>query len=263
MDEEFLKRLGLSIARGVPQMATGFVDLAALPFTMTGLLDEKDVVGGTEYLTQRGLLPPAQDGLLNETTEMVSSALNPAGAVKGGLLGLGMLAGAKGAKAIGSKSGNIENVFSQADELSNEPVGSIRDQWIGGVSGLGDRSSAYDLPYVPGGLDYQEKTQNLVRESLGDNFKGYRLMHKDELEELSSGAMGSDLASFTLDKNIAEKFSNLAAFRNANKDDLLILEMDITPEHVWMMGKPGEKELVVNYGVGYNPSELKITKLKK
>jgi hypothetical protein len=26
--EELLKRLGLSVARGVPQMATGFVDLA-------------------------------------------------------------------------------------------------------------------------------------------------------------------------------------------------------------------------------------------
>ena len=102
MDEEFLRKLGLSIARGVPQMATGMVDMAAMPFTMTGLLDEKDVVGGTAYLTEMGLLPPPQEGLLNETTELVSSALNPAGAVKGGLLGLGALgtmAGAKGAKS--------------------------------------------------------------------------------------------------------------------------------------------------------------------
>ena len=103
MDEEFLRKLGLSIARGVPQMATGMVDMVAWPFTMTGLLDEKDVVGGTEYLTQRGLLPPPQEGLLNETTELVSSALNPAGALKGGLLGLGMLAGAKGGKALGQR----------------------------------------------------------------------------------------------------------------------------------------------------------------
>lgn len=95
MDEEFLKKLGLSIARGVPQMATGMVDLAALPFTMTGLLDEKDVVGGTEYLTQRGLLPPAQEGLLNETAELVSGSMNPSGALNAGLLGLGTLIGKK------------------------------------------------------------------------------------------------------------------------------------------------------------------------
>jgi hypothetical protein len=100
MDQEYLKRLGLSIARGVPQMATGFVDLAALPFTMTGLLEPEQAFGSTAYLTSKGLLPPEQTGLLNETTEMVSSALNPAGALKGGLLALGTMAGAKGSKSI-------------------------------------------------------------------------------------------------------------------------------------------------------------------
>lgn len=122
MDPEFLKRLGLSIARGVPQMATGFVDLAALPFTLTGLLDEKDVVGGTEYLTQRGLLPPQQEGLLNETTEFVSSALNPAGAVKGGLLGLGMLASAKGAKAVNEVVQNRQPILDVAQKNAALPV---------------------------------------------------------------------------------------------------------------------------------------------
>ena len=97
MDEEYLKKLGISIARGIPQMATGMVDLAALPFTLTGLLDEKDVVGGTEYLTQMGLLPPKQEGLLNETTELISSSMSPSGAVKSGLLGLGTLIGKKSA----------------------------------------------------------------------------------------------------------------------------------------------------------------------
>jgi len=109
MDEEFLRKLGLSIARGVPQMATGMVDLAAMPFTMTGLLDEKDVVGGTAYLTEMGLLPQPQEGLLNETTELVSSALNPTGAVKAGLLGLGVLANA-------SKS----TIRSAADDLAKQ-----------------------------------------------------------------------------------------------------------------------------------------------
>jgi hypothetical protein len=86
--EETLKKLGLATARGVPQLATGFVDLAALPFTATGMLRPEQVFGSTDYLTSKGLLPPPQKGLLGETTELVSSALNPAGAAKTiGLLG--------------------------------------------------------------------------------------------------------------------------------------------------------------------------------
>jgi hypothetical protein len=66
-----------SIARGVPQAATGFVDLASLPFTATGLLAPGQAVGSTEYLTQRGLLPKPSQSLLGQTTEAVSSALFP------------------------------------------------------------------------------------------------------------------------------------------------------------------------------------------
>ena len=87
---EFFKSLGKSIARGVPQLATGFVDLAALPFTMSGLLENDKVFGSTAYLTKKGLLPKPQTGLLNQGTELVTSMLNPASAAKGiGLLGLG------------------------------------------------------------------------------------------------------------------------------------------------------------------------------
>jgi hypothetical protein len=100
MDEEYLKRLLFSVARGVPQMATGFVDLASLPFTMTGLLEPEQAVGSTAYLTSKGLLPPPQEGLLSETSEMLASAISPAGAAKTGLLGLGAIAGARGAKGV-------------------------------------------------------------------------------------------------------------------------------------------------------------------
>ena len=86
--EETLRKLGLAAARGVPQLATGFVDLAALPFTMTGVMKPEQAVGSTAYLTSKSLLPPPQEGLLSETTELVSSAVNPAAAVKSiGLLG--------------------------------------------------------------------------------------------------------------------------------------------------------------------------------
>jgi hypothetical protein len=66
-----------SIARGAPQAVTGFVDLAGLPFTASGLLDPKQVVGSTAYLTQRGLLPQPSQSLLGQTTEALSGALMP------------------------------------------------------------------------------------------------------------------------------------------------------------------------------------------
>lgn len=90
--EETLKKLGLAAARGVPQLATGFVDLAALPFTMTGVMKPEQAVGSTAYLTSKGLLPPPQEGLLSETTELVSSAVNPAGLTKAALAKTGLLA---------------------------------------------------------------------------------------------------------------------------------------------------------------------------
>ena len=36
-------QLATSMTRGIPQLATGFVDLAGLPFTMSGVVDDKDV----------------------------------------------------------------------------------------------------------------------------------------------------------------------------------------------------------------------------
>jgi hypothetical protein len=90
--EETLRSLGLSAARGIPQLATGFVDLAALPFTATGMLKPEQAVGSTAYLTSKGLLPPEQQGLLNQTTELLSGAMNPAVATKAALAKGGLLA---------------------------------------------------------------------------------------------------------------------------------------------------------------------------
>lgn len=94
---ELLKKLGLSIARGVPQIATGAVDLAGLPLTMTGLRKPEQIFGSTAYLTDKGLLPQPQTGLLNQSTELASSMLNPAAAAKGSLGLAGIMIG-KGAK---------------------------------------------------------------------------------------------------------------------------------------------------------------------
>jgi hypothetical protein len=94
---ELFKKLGLSVARGVPQIATGAVDLAALPLTMTGIRKPEQIFGSTAYLTDKGLLPQPQTGLLNQSTELASSMLNPAAAAKGGLGLAGIMIG-KGAK---------------------------------------------------------------------------------------------------------------------------------------------------------------------
>ncbi len=94
---ETLKKVGLSVARGVPQVVTGAVDLAAMPFTMSGMIKPEDVVMSTEYLTKRGLLPPPQKGVANETAELISSSLNPAAAAKGSAAAaLGMMKNATG-----------------------------------------------------------------------------------------------------------------------------------------------------------------------
>ena len=66
-----------SVARGAPQAVTGLVDLAALPLTATGMIDSKNVFGSTDYLTKKGLLPPAQPGLANQTVEVLSGGLMP------------------------------------------------------------------------------------------------------------------------------------------------------------------------------------------
>lgn len=85
---ELLQGLGKSVARGVPQLATGLVDIAALPLTMTGIRQPEQIFGSTAYLTNKGLLPQPQTGLLNQSAELASSMINPSLAAKGATVGL-------------------------------------------------------------------------------------------------------------------------------------------------------------------------------
>ena len=114
---EYLKKLGISVARGVPQLATGFVDLAALPFTLSGLIKPEQAFGSTDWMTAKGYLPPKQEGLLNETAELLSGVLNPASAVAGGLLGIGSIAAKKGAKGVKSA---LKTVQDEAMEVAQK-----------------------------------------------------------------------------------------------------------------------------------------------
>lgn len=102
-----LYSLGKSVARGVPQLATGFVDLAALPLTMTGVRKPEQIFGSTAYLTDKGLLPQPQTGLLNQSTELASSMVNPVAAAKGVSVGLlGTFIG-KGSKLWNAESNSV------------------------------------------------------------------------------------------------------------------------------------------------------------
>ena len=83
-----MRRLGLSLARGIPQAATGLVDLAALPLTASGKMKAEDIVGTTDYLTKRGLLPKPQEGLASESAELLSSMASPGGAAKAAMVGI-------------------------------------------------------------------------------------------------------------------------------------------------------------------------------
>jgi len=115
-----------SIARGAPQAATGFVDLAALPFTLSGLLEPKQVVGSTEYLTARGLLPRPSQSLLGQSVEAISGGLMPLSptamrATQAGIEATG--------KALAPKAGMaLENYMAQQGLLQNiVPVSTARD----------------------------------------------------------------------------------------------------------------------------------------
>jgi len=82
-------QVATSMTRGIPQLATGLIDLASLPLTMTENVKPENVFGSTAQLTKQGFLPPAQTGLINQGTEIASSMLNPASLAKGGAVALG------------------------------------------------------------------------------------------------------------------------------------------------------------------------------
>jgi len=85
-------QVATSMARGIPQLATGVMDFAGLPLTMTGAVKPENVFGSTAQLTKQGFLPPAQTGLINQGVEIGSSMFNPPLAAKSAVISLaGML----------------------------------------------------------------------------------------------------------------------------------------------------------------------------
>ena len=97
-EADYLRKMGeqgvglaKSVARGVPQMATGFVDLAAMPLEYAGVLQPGQAVGSTKWLENKGYLPPPQEGFINQTVEGLASALDPSTMAAHALPAIGML----------------------------------------------------------------------------------------------------------------------------------------------------------------------------
>lgn len=174
---DVLKKLGKSVARGVPQLATGFVDLAALPLTMTGVRKPEQIFGSTAYLTDKGLLPQPQTGLLNEGAELASSMLNPAAAAKGATVGLlGTFIG-KGSKLWNAESNSVAKALEKegvAPETIWSQTGNVKapdGKWRQEISDAEAKIKAqYDpqLNYYHSGLYPDSSWQTKDVETLGD-----------------------------------------------------------------------------------------------
>ena len=141
-----------SIARGAPQAVTGFVDLAALPLTLSGLLSPKQVVGSTDYLTARGLLPQPSQGLLGQSVEAISGGLMPLSpaAIRATQAGIESTA-----KALAPKAGQLAEDYLRS-------IGGIADiAPTSGVARSTTRVGDFDPRFDPRAKE-QERLKNLT-----------------------------------------------------------------------------------------------------
>jgi len=141
---------------------------------------------------------------------------------------------------------NIQRFFDQAERLETTPdISDLRDAWIGGVSDSGLNEAAYYINDAPGGRDYTKNVQKLAKQMLGNRIKGFRLMSTEELENIRAGDL-SYYAAFTLDPNTALSFANFVQNRKIAPKNLVVVEADINPGDIHMIGKDAESEVVVD-----------------
>jgi hypothetical protein len=141
---------------------------------------------------------------------------------------------------------NIQRFFDQAERLETTPdISDLRDAWIGGVSDSGLNEAAYYINDVPGGKDYTKNVQKLAKQMLGNRIKGFRLMSTEELKNIRAGDL-SYYAAFTLNPNTALSFANFVQNRKIAPKNLVVVEADINPGDIHMIGKDAESEVVVD-----------------
>jgi hypothetical protein len=244
--EEYLKRPEFQVAQEVvsAEPTTEFIDGTSEP-SVGAIVQREPSEGVTEGTGEPAVgdvvSPEPTPTLVDEREAVVEPTLEP----------------------VEVNDKNITSLYNQEETIpKSEGVSAIKDSWTGGVSGLGERAGAYDLFRIEGGPEYTKRLRDLIRQTLGESFFGYRLMHKNEAEALLAGDVG-DIVSFTTDIKTAIAFANVSALKDTPKEDFVIFKMPLTPEHVVMLGNPGERELVVDTGVGFNLQEVSATPYKK
>jgi hypothetical protein len=130
---------------------------------------------------------------------------------------------------------NLDKVWTDAD------IEDLEDTWNGGIADLGDPEAAFVIQYVSGYRRYRESLVTALKAQLGPSWTMYRAMSKDEWEEAQASAEITRPVSWTFSKQLALNWANLAAVKGKR----VVAQAEITPDAVWMRGKPEEAELVL------------------
>lgn len=158
-----------------------------------------------------------------------------------------------------------DNLFREGDygdpstyfENINVGYGSVpfyeawEDAYQGGVADLGDPKAASKITNYSDYKEYQKMIQDYFKENVGDEFVTYRLTTEEDAKKfLDKDVKSYKAKSFTMSPSQAisfayfanEKFMDMDTYQP--KDNLVLLEVPIKPEHLVMRGKSGEKEVV-------------------
>jgi hypothetical protein len=161
---------------------------------------------------------------------------------------------------LDSRFNQLNDTYRKAGDAEfADAVDQVRDAWIGGVADLGDRNPMYLLAQDPRFSGYAKELQSAVQKQMGNEFTGYRLMSKEEFKSLKSGDLG-DIFSVSLSPYTANALRNLPKYKG--REDLVVAEIPLTPQHVVMLGSVGEKELIVDSSQGWDPRALRQSDIK-
>jgi len=174
--------------------------------------------------------------------------------------------------------------ISEDDSLLYEKYGQknpvheyFEDEWGGGVAeGNTDAAKVMNAAFgaslgeinTPSYYqEYLEKLHEYTLNTLGKEFKAYRLASKAEMEELIT-SQKENYKSFSLNKNQALAFQHLVGkhYREEGgvgetREDLVLIEAVIPYDSLVMRGRSDEKEIVVS-GIGINGEEFNFYDLK-
>lgn len=137
---------------------------------------------------------------------------------------------------------SIDEVYRVLDAPEFREFEEAEEMWVGGVGSFGDPKAAYYIQQLPEYSTYKSVLQKAVKQHLGDPFRAYRLINKEQLEDWKQGA---DLPpmSVTTDKHFATAFRKFASHKGA---DSVVIELSVPAKAVIMRGHEGEQELVID-----------------